>query len=229
MQVELIKEFTFQAAHANAAGDERQRRVHGHGYRVEVVAQGPIDARLGWLVDYGDVSAAFRPVFDALDHRDLRDVDGLADTTLTGLRAYILERMRADLPVVHNVRVSIDGACRFEPVTLGGADDISRVRCTAECAHFLPELPVSHKCRRLHGHSFVIELAGPEPEALVAGLESVYGAIDHRCLNDLPGLGNPTSEHLSRWVWDQVHPVVPSLRSVLVAETCTARCLYRGG
>lgn len=227
MQVELIKEFTFQAAHVNPAGGEGQRRVHGHGYRVEVVARGAVDARLGWLVDYGDVSAAFQPIFDALDHRDLRDVDGLADTTRPGLRAYILERMQAELPVISEVRVAIDGACRFEPVTYDGA--VPRVRCTAECAHFLPELPRTHKCRRLHGHSFCIEVAGPEPEALIAGLETVYHAIDHRCLNDVPGLDNPTSEHVSRWIWEQVHPVVPSLGSVLVAETCTARCIYRGG
>ena len=55
-----------------------------------------------------------------------------------------------------------------------------------------------------------------------------YERLDHYYLNDIPGLENPTSEVLAKWIWDQVKPVVPLLSAVMVKETCTAGCIYRG-
>jgi 6-pyruvoyltetrahydropterin/6-carboxytetrahydropterin synthase len=56
----------------------------------------------------------------------------------------------------------------------------------------------------------------------------LHDELDHRLLNDLPGLANPTSEMLAVWVWDRLHPVLPLLAEVIVHETCTSRCEYRG-
>ncbi len=108
-----------------------------------------------------------------------------------------------------------------------------------EAAHFLPSFPEGHKCRRMHGHSFRVDIVVEGPLDPARGYLVDYGDIkravaplhdelDHRLLNDLPGLTNPTSEMLAVWVWDRLHPVLPMLAEVIVHETCTSRCEYRG-
>ena len=108
-----------------------------------------------------------------------------------------------------------------------------------EAAHLLPRVPVGHKCSRLHGHSFKVELAfaGPmNPDTgwfidfsdLEAAWKPLYDALDHRYLNEVPGLENPTSEILSKWIWDRMKASLPSLDQVTLFETCDARCEYRG-
>ncbi len=108
-----------------------------------------------------------------------------------------------------------------------------------ECAHRLPHVPEGHKCGRMHGHSFRITLrvAGEtDPRLgwlidyaeLTRAFTAIHGALDHRCLNDVPGLENPTSEVLARWIWNRLQPALPLLSCVTVRETCSARCEYRG-
>jgi len=63
---------------------------------------------------------------------------------------------------------------------------------------------------------------------LAAAFEPVFQKIDHRYLNDVPGLDNPTSENLARWIWRELKPALPLLAEVVVHETCTSGCRYRG-
>ncbi len=108
-----------------------------------------------------------------------------------------------------------------------------------EAAHLLPNVPPEHKCRRLHGHSFIVDVAaeGPVDPKLgwfidYADLEEAFvplrEQLDHRYLNDVPGLENPTSEHLAHWIWERLAGKVPGLRRIVVHETCNSRCVYRG-
>jgi 6-pyruvoyltetrahydropterin/6-carboxytetrahydropterin synthase len=108
-----------------------------------------------------------------------------------------------------------------------------------EAAHMLPRLPRTHKCRRLHGHSFKVEIvvAGECDPRLgwlmdYAEISRVFRPIweklDHRYLNELPGLQNPTSEEIAVWIWKKLKPKLPLLVEVVVAETCTARAVFRG-
>lgn len=110
---------------------------------------------------------------------------------------------------------------------------------TFEAAHHLPNVPDGHKCKRLHGHSFRVEVhvAGPlHPELgwvmdfadLKAAVKPVIARLDHYYLNDIPGLENPTSEVVARWLWQQLKPVLPELSQIVVKETCTSGCVYRG-
>ena len=110
---------------------------------------------------------------------------------------------------------------------------------TVEAAHRLPHVPDGHKCARLHGHSFRIELhlSGPiDPRAgwvmdfadVKAAFKPIYDRLDHHYLNDIPGLDNPTSEQLATWIWDQAKPVLPLLSAIVVHETCTSGCRYTG-
>jgi 6-pyruvoyltetrahydropterin/6-carboxytetrahydropterin synthase len=110
---------------------------------------------------------------------------------------------------------------------------------TIEAAHRLPNVPPGHKCARLHGHSFRIEVhVGGEPGVesgwvmdfadIKSAFAPLYDALDHRYLNEVEGLDNPTSERLAMWVWERLKPALPGLSEVVVHETCTSGCRYRG-
>ncbi|HMM67641.1 MAG TPA: 6-carboxytetrahydropterin synthase QueD [Dokdonella sp.] len=108
-----------------------------------------------------------------------------------------------------------------------------------EAAHRLPNVPEGHKCARLHGHSFEIEihLHGDVDARLgwvcdfsdvSAAFAPLYEQLDHHYLNEVPGLANPTSENLAIWIWDMLRPRLPLLSRVVVHETCTSGCSYTG-
>ena len=106
-------------------------------------------------------------------------------------------------------------------------------------SHQLAHLPAEHQCARLHGHSFRVQLVvrGPVDARLgwvqdFADLSEawrpLHEQLDHRLLNEVPGLENPTSEHLARWIWERIKPALPLLARVVVHETCTSGCAYEG-
>ena len=108
-----------------------------------------------------------------------------------------------------------------------------------EAAHLLPHLPRSHKCRRLHGHSFKVDiviLGTCDPRLgwvmdyadISKAFLPIWKKLDHFYLNEIPGLKNPTSENIAAWIWQRLKPRLPLLIEVSVAETCTAKCVYRG-
>lgn len=108
-----------------------------------------------------------------------------------------------------------------------------------EAAHRLPEVPESHKCSRLHGHSFRVEVAvrGPVDERagwvidfadIDRAIRPLRDALDHRYLNEIPGLENPTSENLARYIWQRLVGVLSGLERITVKETSKSRCEYEG-
>jgi 6-pyruvoyltetrahydropterin/6-carboxytetrahydropterin synthase len=108
-----------------------------------------------------------------------------------------------------------------------------------EAAHRLPNVPQAHKCARMHGHSFRIEIHVSGEVGADSGwvmdfadlrraFQPLFDQLDHRCLNDVEGLENPTSENLARWIWDRLAPDLTGLTRIVVQETCTAGCTYTG-
>lgn len=108
-----------------------------------------------------------------------------------------------------------------------------------EAAHRLPAVPPGHKCSRLHGHSFyvVVHVAGEIcPQAgwvmdfadISRAFEPTLERLDHYYLNEIEGLENPTSENLAAWIWRDLQPRLPQLCKIVVRETCTSGCVYRG-
>ena len=108
-----------------------------------------------------------------------------------------------------------------------------------EAAHWLPCFPEGHKCRRMHGHSFKIDVVvegevDPAQGYLIdfaqvkAATAPVEARLDHYVLNEIEGLENPTAEMLSKWIWDQLKPSLSLLACVRVHETCTSSAEYRG-
>jgi 6-pyruvoyltetrahydropterin/6-carboxytetrahydropterin synthase len=110
---------------------------------------------------------------------------------------------------------------------------------TFEAAHRLPHVPAGHKCSRLHGHSYrvVVHVDGLVDERagwvidfgdIKCAMKPVLAQLDHYYLNEVEGLENPTSEAVARWIWERVEPTLPGLSQVVVRETCTSGCSYRG-
>jgi 6-pyruvoyltetrahydropterin/6-carboxytetrahydropterin synthase len=109
---------------------------------------------------------------------------------------------------------------------------------TFEAAHRLPQVPPGHKCARLHGHSFRVEVhvgGDVDPTTgwimdfadIKAAFSPLYDQLDHHYLNEVSGLENPTSEILARWIWQHLVDSLP-VCAVVVRETCTSGCVYRG-
>lgn len=108
-----------------------------------------------------------------------------------------------------------------------------------EAAHSLPTFPDGHKCRRLHGHSFKFDVfvEGNVEDAkgylidygdIKRSVDPIVRQLDHYHLNDIAGLENPTSEVIAKWLWEHIRPTLPMLASIVVHETCSSTCEYRG-
>lgn len=109
-----------------------------------------------------------------------------------------------------------------------------------DAAHRLPNVPLGHKCANLHGHSFRIEIhiSGPvDPKLgwvidfadITQAFQPLHDQLDHKYLNDIEGLGNPTSENLARWLWQRLQPALPQLSRIVVQESPESGCVYEGG
>ncbi|NME70493.1 6-carboxytetrahydropterin synthase QueD [Flammeovirga aprica] len=110
---------------------------------------------------------------------------------------------------------------------------------TFEAAHFLPQMPEGHPCRRIHGHSWKMELHFDGELVLPyewvidfheidSVVDPIYKILDHNFLNEVEGLENPTSEVISIWVWNKIKEQLPALCKVVIYETPEAGTEYVG-
>jgi len=109
-----------------------------------------------------------------------------------------------------------------------------------EAAHFLPSAPPGHPNARVHGHSFRVRITiDGEPNAntgvvmhfddVEVALGDAREALDHRLLNEVDGLAQPTLERIAVWLWDRLHNRLPGLAEIEVArDSCHEGCVYRG-
>ena len=109
-----------------------------------------------------------------------------------------------------------------------------------DAAHHFDSFPEGHLYRGVHGHSFQVEAAlegEPDPRtgfvADFGELERVCAelraALDHRLLNEIEGLGQPSLENLALWFWGRLTPSFSTLARVTVRrDSCGQSCTYRG-
>lgn len=108
-----------------------------------------------------------------------------------------------------------------------------------EAAHLLPNVAAEHRCRRLHGHSYRVELrleGAVDPItgfvadflAIEAVFKPLLDQLDHNYLNDIEGLDNPTAENIAVWIWEKTKLALPELVSVVVFETQDCYAEYNG-
>lgn len=107
IEVEIYKCFSFEAAHRlpNVPPDHKCARLHGHSFHVEIYVSGPIDPHVGWVMDFGDVKKAFKPILDQLDHYYLNDIEGLENPTSESVARWIWKRLKPDLPLLSAVKI----------------------------------------------------------------------------------------------------------------------------
>ncbi len=216
----------FEAARRlDGQADEHRGRWHGHSFVAQVRAELPA----GWAAFPGaeaeQLAEQLRETIAPLDYVLLND--HLPNPTDEQLAHWIGQRLK----VPRIVRVGIQAGSRQGLVVTGNGQIQSWQRFRFEAAHCLPKVPPGHPCGRMHGHGFevILWLAGPNYKALEGPWAALYPQLHLACLNELPGLENPTSEHLAAWLWARLQPALPELCRITVYETATAGCHYQNG
>lgn len=210
----------------------RARRLHGHGFIAKVRAALP----LTWAAFPGDetdaLERALRQCVAPLDYGDLNE--HLPVPTDENIARWIRARLAAPGVATIGVQSTAEQGVDLD------ASDQAHVwrRFRFEAAHRLPYVAEGHPCGRMHGHGFEVilhvkqNLSGQDMGVDYDYLDEIWRplhlSLDHACLNEIPGLDNPTSEHLARWIWERISSDVPALSCVTVYETHTAGCHYDG-
>lgn len=118
--MEILKEFTFEAAHRLPCVPTGHKcgRLHGHSYRIAVHLVGDVDPAFGWVRDFGEIKEIFAPLLEQLDHNYLNEVEGLDNPTSENVAAWIWEHLISDLPELSMVTVS--ETCTSKAIYRGG-------------------------------------------------------------------------------------------------------------
>jgi 6-pyruvoyltetrahydropterin/6-carboxytetrahydropterin synthase len=108
-----------------------------------------------------------------------------------------------------------------------------------DAAHRLPNVSSGHKCAQVHGHSFRVEIhvqGKADPHTgwvmdfadIAIAFQPILDQLDHKYLNDIEELANPTSENLAKWIWQRLQPALPQLSKVVIQESSESGCVYAG-
>ena len=114
--MKTFKEFSFEAAHLlpNVPPDHKCARLHGHSFTVKISVEGHVEENSGWVMDFADISSAFKPICKELDHYYLNEIEGLENPTSENIARWIWERLKPTLPQLFEVEVretSTSGCC----------------------------------------------------------------------------------------------------------------------
>ena len=198
--------------------------LHGHGFELRAQLPAPaLRAQPG-----AEVQALREQLGQALAPLAYCDLNRLLEHPDDGaLAAWLGERLRtqAALPTLE-LR-----STPFQGVRMGAQGELlSLRRYRFQAAHFLPRVPAGHKCGRMHGHGFEVELCAQATshDTLDAHWAPLAVRLDHVLLNDIEGLDNPTSEVLAAWIWQRLRPELDTLRTVSVFETGSSGARYDG-
>lgn len=110
---------------------------------------------------------------------------------------------------------------------------------TFDSAHFLPNVDDNHKCRSVHGHTYILTIyIEREPDKnlgwvmdfaeIKSAVLPVLKIIDHKMLNDIPGLENPTCELIAKWLWEKIKSLIPSMNKIELRENPASGVIYEG-
>ena len=211
----------------------RSRRLHGHSFLAKLRCALPV----GWADFPGGEVERLRAQLEArvaqLDYRLLNERLDHAPTD-ENLARWIRDGL--EVPGIEQVGIQ---STAHEGVDLDAAGSAHVWRRYAfQAAHRLPNVPVGHKCGRMHGHGFEVivhanqDLGARDLSVDYDHLDECWAPLHHQlnytCLNDIPGLQNPTSECLSSWIWDRLQPVLPELSWITVYETGSCGANFDG-
>lgn len=210
----------------------RSRRLHGHSF----LAQVRCDLPGGWARFPGGEVDRLRETLESriaqLDYRLLNEQ--VQQPTDENLARWV--RAHLDVPGIEQVGIQ---STPHEGVDLDGQGHAHVWRrYVFQSAHRLPNVPLGHKCGRMHGHGFEVIVHANQAlgqrdlsidyDHLDDLWAPIHSELNYACLNDLPGLQNPTSEVLSSWIWSRLKPKLPELSWVTVYETASCGANYDG-
>ncbi|RRJ82855.1 6-carboxytetrahydropterin synthase QueD [Aestuariirhabdus litorea] len=111
--MEIYKDFTFEAAHRlpNVPDGHKCGRLHGHSFQVRIVVSGEVDSHTGWILDFADLKAAFKPIYERLDHHYLNEIEGLDNPTSEVLARWIWQQLKPGLELLSRVEVKETCTC----------------------------------------------------------------------------------------------------------------------
>jgi 6-pyruvoyltetrahydropterin/6-carboxytetrahydropterin synthase len=214
----------------------RSRRLHGHSYFAQARCALPLDWAAFPGAEVSQLRARLEAACSPLDHSLLNE--HLDNPTDENIARFIAARLRASsVPGLQQCSVYSTAHSGVDLDAQGHAHVWRRYRF--QSAHWLPNVPAGHKCGRLHGHGFEVIVHANQTLAEQEDLAIDYDQLDaiwaplhfdlnYRCLNEIEGLTNPTSEVLSAWLWDRLKPQLPSLSWVTVYETGSCGANYNG-
>ena len=105
--MQIYKDFSIEAAHRlpNVPEGHKCARLHGHSFQVRIAVEGPVGEQSGWIMDFGDIKAAFAPIYEQLDHHYLNDIQGLENPTSENLALWIWQQLKPALPQLSSITI----------------------------------------------------------------------------------------------------------------------------
>ncbi len=232
----LTSQARFEAARylTNQPAGHRSSRLHGHGFLAQIRTAPPMDPALRPGTEVATLQTIWQNIVAPLDYRLLNDCLPQQPTD-DNLAHWLLQQM----PWTGIQRIRLHATPEQGMDVAPGQNTLVWRRYRFESAHQLPHVAPGHPCGRMHGHGFRVLIAARHPDTPTKSNRIDYDDLDtlwqpiqtllhHRCLNDIQGLENPTSEVLSHWIWQQLHPVLPELAWVTVMETSSSGAHYNG-
>lgn len=210
----------------------RSSRLHGHSFLASIHCCLPNDFSSYPGGELDAMKSRFEAQVKKLDYRLLNDQ--IETPTDENIASWI--NMHCRIPGTKSIAIQ-STANEGAEIDLLGCVRVWR-RYSFQAAHKLPRVAPGHKCGNMHGHGFEVILhaihdigdgyLNIECDHLDACWDAIYKELDHACLNELPGLENPTSEILSSWIWNKIKPILPELSAVTVYETASCGASYDG-
>ncbi len=227
--LQISKYIYFDSAHKNEHKGGKWAQLHGHTFFVEIFAEGSLHSAHGWIVDFSEIKKSITPIINILDHSYLNEIPGLEkDATIPAIEKWFLKQLKEKPWWFKGVRIGIIGDLDFKPRIIP-ADGVypELWHFSFESAQSLPQLPDSHPCHHLHGHSYFVKVSSNDMENLPSALRKIYDLLDHHWLNEITGLEKATSEILTLWIVQKLRELNHSPKIVIVQETPSSYCLWK--
>lgn len=106
-QIELQKQFSFDASHClpNLEDGHKCKRLHGHTFKVIITIRGIVDPQKGWVMDFSEITKLVQPLIDQLDHHYLNEIEDLENPTSENIAIWVWDHLKPDLPLLHAIQI----------------------------------------------------------------------------------------------------------------------------
>ncbi len=225
----ISKVLYFDSAHRNPKKGGNYAQLHGHTFFLKVYAKGKLHDRYGWIVDFADLKKTFSSIVDKLDHSYLNNIPELSeDATLPVIKKWVTSQLTILPEWYGGIDIGIVGDLCYKPKLINSDTDVPPLwSFSFESAQSLTQLPETHPCHNLHGHSYFVKVNAEDMNTLPEYLQKIYDLLDHKWLNEIPGLEMATSEILAEWIAKKLFDFGCCPNVVIIQETLTSSAIWK--